>query len=153
MLEGAELGREISRGQAYAADGRVVSLSVVPGRISAAVAGTRPSPYRVLLEVHPLDPAVWTELLAVVLDRPAARAALLRGALPGELARLIPSDPVDIAVQCSCPVHDAICKHAAAVFFDFAARLVDEPLLLLTWRGCETDVITSLLCMPVAKTA
>ncbi len=153
MLEGAELGREISRGQAYAADGRVVSLAVVPGRISAAVSGTRPSPYRVLLEVHPLDPTVWTELLSVVLERPAARAALLRGALPGELARLIPLDPVDVSIQCSCPVHDAICKHAAAVFFDFAARLVDEPLLLLTWRGCEADAITGMLQIPEARTA
>lgn len=139
MLEGAELGREISRGRAYAAEGRVVSLSVTPGRISATVSGTRPRPYRVLLEVQAVPEPVWSALRAEMLSRPAAASALRSGGLPGEAARLIPTDPVDVAISCTCPVHDAICKHAAAVFFDFAARLVDEPQLLLTWRGCALD--------------
>jgi uncharacterized Zn finger protein len=153
LLEGAELGREISRGQAYAAEGRVISLSVTPGRISASVMGTRPDPYRVLLEVTPVKPAVWEALLAQTLSRPAARASLLRGTLPGELARLIPTDPVDVAIQCTCPIHDAICKHAAAVFFDLAARLVDEPMLLLTWRGCDTAGLDVLLEEPEVRSA
>lgn len=41
-----------------------------------------------------------------------ASAARLRGALPGERARLIPADPVEVSVRCSCPIHDASCKHA-----------------------------------------
>jgi len=153
MLEGAELGREIRRGQAYAAEGRVVSLAVSPGRISAAVSGTRPQPYRVLLEVQPLPPETWQALRDEVLRRPAARATLLRGSLPGELARLIPADPVEVSVRCSCPIHDAICKHAVAVFFDFAARLVDEPLLLLTWRDCSTEALVPMLDGPDVRSA
>lgn len=131
----------------------MISLSVTPGRISAAVSGTRPSPYRVLLEVVPIKPAVWERLLDEVLDRPSARAALLRGTLPGELARLIPTDPIEIAIQCSCPIHDTICKHSAAVFFDFAARLVDEPQLLLTWRDCDTTALSRLISAPLVQSA
>ena len=106
-----------------------------------------------LLEVRPVPPEVWDKLRDEVLQRPSARATLLRGMLPGELARLIPADPVEVSVRCSCPVHDAICKHAAAVFFDFAARLVDEPLLLLTWRGCSTAGLASMLDAPDVRSA
>ena len=153
LLEGADLGREIARGRRYAANGRVVSMSITPGRISAAVSGTRPDPYRVLIEVQPVDPVVWRTLQQDILQRPSARASLLRGTLPGELARLIPTDPVTLSIRCSCPVHDAICKHSAATFFDFAARLVDEPLLLLTWRGCSTDRLGTLLRAPESQSA
>ena len=141
MLEGSGLGREIRRGQAYAAEGRVISLAVTPGRISAAVSGTRPRPYRVLLEVKTLEEPVWSSLFEEISRRPGAQHTLASGALPGELARIIPTDPVDVAIACTCPVHDAICKHAAAVFYDFAARLVDRPRLLLIWRGCPVDEV------------
>src|SRR4051812_27929025 len=51
LVDAARLGR----GRSYARSGQVLNLDIKPGRVDSRVQGSRPSPYKVRIEITPLD--------------------------------------------------------------------------------------------------
>lgn len=132
----------LPRGRTYARQGSVGDLRVEPGEIRARVMGSRPDPYDVLLAVRELRDDEWD----CVLDAIVAKAAHAAALLDGELDPAIVTDARDVEVEllpvsgdlrtaCSCPDDAEPCKHAAAVCYQMARTLDDDPFVLFTVRG------------------
>jgi hypothetical protein len=123
MLSAAIAGRadpaRFGRGRDYVRQGAVVDLTIEPGVLGGQVAGSRRTPYDVVVQVPTLG---WraTELLA----QPGA----------GALNELVPAGR-ELSVSCTCPDDAALCKHGVAVALAFAQQVELHPELLATWRG------------------
>ncbi|MBQ0852448.1 SWIM zinc finger family protein [Streptomyces sp. BH-SS-21] len=133
-LDAARLGR----GKAYAGEGHVDAVTVTPGLVLAYVHGSRPRPYRVQIRMRTLSDDDWERFLDTAAERPAHIAALLDKELPQALAdcgvQLLPG-PGDLVPRCSCPDSGHPCKHAAALCYQTARLLDEDPFVLLLLRG------------------
>ncbi|MCX4904218.1 SWIM zinc finger family protein [Streptomyces sp. NBC_00878] len=133
-LDAARLGR----GKAYAREGHVDAITVTPGLVLAYVHGSRPRPYRVQIRMRTLSDDDWERFLDAAAERPGHIAALLDKDLPQSLADsgvgLLPG-PGDLVPQCSCPDSGHPCKHAAALCYQTARLLDEDPFVLLLSRG------------------
>ena len=138
----------LPRGRTYARRGRVGALTVEPGSVRAAVAGSRVMPYLVHVRVRTLDHGEWERLLDAIAARAAHTAALLDGDLPPEVVADAASAGVDllpgageVGPRCSCPDWADPCKHAAAVVYLMADVLDTDPFALLLLRGRTRDEV------------
>ncbi|OII62421.1 hypothetical protein BJP40_29090 [Streptomyces sp. CC53] len=156
-LESAALDpARLARGRAYAGRGLVDAITVTPGRVTAYVHGSRARPYRTEIRLRVLDDDAWERLLDTVAERPDHIAALLDKDVPQtlvEVGGLLPRAG-DLVPDCSCPDHGHPCKHAAALCYQ-AARLLDEdPFTLFLMRGRgEQEVLAGLGRRNTARTA
>ncbi|MFG2866311.1 SWIM zinc finger family protein [Streptomyces sp. NPDC048338] len=156
-LEGTALdAARLARGKAYAGRGHVDAITVTPGRVVAYVHGTRPRPYRTEIRMRTLGDDGWESFLDEVAARPEHIAALLDKDVPHALeavAGLLPA-PGDLIPDCSCPDDGFPCKHAAALCYQ-AARLLDEdPFVLLLMRGRgEQEILAALTRRNAARSA
>ncbi|MFE0424422.1 SWIM zinc finger family protein [Streptomyces sp. NPDC058953] len=136
----------LARGRAYARRGLVDAITVTPGLITAYVHGSRPRPYRTRIRLRVLGDGEWDDLLTAAAG-PEHIAALLDKDIPRALAAtadLLPGSG-DLVPDCSCPDDGFPCKHAAALCYQ-AARLLDEDpfaLFLLRGRG-EREILDAL---------
>ncbi|MCQ6556142.1 SWIM zinc finger family protein [Streptomyces sp. C10-9-1] len=147
-MEDAALDRaRLERGRSYAGSGRVASITVTPGRVTAYVQGGRPRPYRTELRLRTLGDGEWEALLDAAAARPEHIAALLDKEVPHTLAsaaELLPG-PGDLVPDCSCPDDGMPCKHAAALCYRTAALLDEDPFVLFLLRGRgERQVLAAL---------
>ncbi|MFG3380335.1 SWIM zinc finger family protein [Streptomyces sp. NPDC047999] len=147
-MEDAALDRaRLERGRSYAGSGRVASITVTPGRVTAYVQGGRPRPYRTELRLRTLGDGEWDVLLDAAAARPEHIAALLDKEVPHTLAsaaELLPG-PGDLVPDCSCPDDGMPCKHAAALCYRTAALLDEDPFVLFLLRGRgERQVLAAL---------
>ncbi len=137
LEEGALDAARLARGGAYADRGHVDAITVTPGLVLAYVHGSRPRPYRVQVRLRTLDDGDGVASHAAA-ERPGHIAALLDKEMPKSLADcgadLLPG-PGDLAPQCSCPDHGHPCKHAAALCYQTARLLDEDPFVLLLLRG------------------
>lgn len=132
----------LGRGRTYARAKRVVDLEIGPGVAEAKVRGSRPRPYGVIVGLATFDGRQWEQAFDALAAQAAHSAALLDGeltpdvvdALAAEGLELLPTGR-DLRLACSCPDWAVPCKHAAAVCYEVAARLDDDPFLLLLLRG------------------
>lgn len=133
-LDPARLGR----GRAYAGKGHVDAVTVTPGLVLAYVHGSRPRPYRVQIRMRTLADEDWERFLDAAAERPGHIAALLDKDMPQSLAEcgveLLPG-PGDLEPHCSCPDFGHPCKHAAALCYQTARLLDEDPFVLLLLRG------------------
>ncbi|WP_435970693.1 SWIM zinc finger family protein [Streptomyces sp. Qhu_M48] len=127
----------LARGKAYAGRGHVDAITVTPGRVVAYVHGSRARPYRTEIRMRTLGDDGWERFLDEATARPDHIAALLDKDVPHALeavSGLLPA-PGDLVPDCSCPDDGYPCKHAAALCYQ-AARLLDEdPFVLFLMRG------------------
>lgn len=138
----------LPRGRTYARQGKAQEVVLQPGRIVAAVQGSRPRPYKVEIRVRELTAAEWDRFLAVIASKAAHAAALLDGELdPGIDAdareagvELLPVAG-EIQPRCSCPDWADPCKHAAAVCYLAADELDTDPYRLLELRGRTREAV------------
>lgn len=112
----ADPGR-FRRGKRYVAEHAVSRLEIEPGTLTAAVTGSDPRPYRVVVSCTMLP----------ALESTAADALRL------QLARLTP-DAGDLFSSCTCMDDDDVCKHVVAALLALAGELVNRPELLVQWR-------------------
>jgi uncharacterized Zn finger protein len=152
LARGAGRGR-LARGLSYARSGRVDELVVEPGRITATVQGSRPTPYRVDVRLPAFDDALWARAIARLGAGAAATAELVAGALPesaeaafaAEGVSLFPGPGERVAAACTCPDWDRPCKHAAAVCYVFGFRFDRDPFALFALRGRGRDELLTAL--------
>ncbi|GFH35215.1 SWIM zinc finger family protein [Streptomyces pacificus] len=137
----------LARGLAYAGRGRVDAITVTPGRVVAYVHGSRPRPYRAEIRLRTLGEDDWERLLEAAAARPDHIAALLDRDVPHALAAvadLLPA-PGDLIPDCSCPDDGLPCKHAAALCYQTARILDEDPFVLFLMRGRgEQEVLAEL---------
>ncbi|MEK9524466.1 hypothetical protein EAO70_22380 [Streptomyces sp. adm13(2018)] len=127
----------LARGKAYAGRGHVDAITVTPGRVVAYVHGSRPRPYRTEIRMRTLGDDGWERFLDEAAARPDHIAALLDKDVPHALEAVTGLLPAagDLVPDCSCPDDGYPCKHAAALCYQ-AARLLDEdPFVLFLMRG------------------
>jgi uncharacterized Zn finger protein len=146
LIETPGLQRELRRGRRYVEEGRVSSLDVSAGRVSALIQGTRPAPYRVHLDIAVLSDEDWDHALQELFAHAGAWLALKGGQMPTMARRwhLVPREPIEIMLRCSCPVRDLFCKHTAAAVYALAAETAQAPVLLFQWRGRGPHAIDAL---------
>ncbi|MEU9286142.1 SWIM zinc finger family protein [Streptomyces sp. NPDC048275] len=157
LEKGALDAARLARGRAYAAKGHVDAITVTPGLVLAYVHGSRPRPYRVQIRLRTLDEADWDRFLDAAAERPGHIAALLDKEMPRSLADcgvdLLPG-PGDLAPQCSCPDSGHPCKHAAALCYQTARLLDEDPFVLLLLRGRgERELLDALSRRNAARAA
>lgn len=132
----------LARGRSYARGGNVGEITVTPGRVAARVQGSRRTPYRTSMDIPQLSPADWELLLDTAAGQAGHIAALLDHDMPTTLVddatragvRLLPQQG-ELTPNCSCPDWGSPCKHAAAVFYQVARLLDEDPFVLLLLRG------------------
>lgn len=138
----------LPRGRTYARKGTASGLTVEAGSVRAIVAGSRPEPYEVLLEVRRLRDDEWDCVLDAIVAKAGRAAALLDGELdPAVVAdaaaldvELLPRSG-ELRTACTCPDWAEPCKHAAAVCYLMADALDEDPFVLLRLRGMTRDEV------------
>ncbi|MER8000447.1 SWIM zinc finger family protein [Streptomyces sp. NPDC095613] len=146
----------LQRGRAYAGRGRVDAITVTPGRVVAYVHGSRPRPYRTEIRLRTLVEDDWEDLLDAAAARPDHIAALLDKEMPHSLAAAADLLPAagDLTPDCSCPDDGYPCKHAAALCYQTARLLDEDPFVLFLIRGRgESAVLADLTRRNAARSA
>ncbi|MFI2214546.1 SWIM zinc finger family protein [Streptomyces sp. NPDC020141] len=137
----------LARGRAYAGRGQVDAITVTPGRVTAYVHGSRARPYRTEIRLRTLSDDDWNDFLAAAAARPDHIAALLDKDVPHALAdaaELLPAAG-DLIPDCSCPDDGYPCKHAAALCYQTARLLDEDPFVLFLMRGMgEREILAAL---------
>ncbi len=143
----------LTRGRSYARSGQVLNLDVKPGRVDARVQGSRPSPYRVQIEIKPLTAAEWERVADAMAGQAIFAAKLLAGEMPANIEEafaaakvgLFPANRGDLKTECSCPDWSNPCKHIAAVYYLLGEQFDADPFLLFRLRGKSRDEVMAML--------
>ncbi|MFD5270346.1 SWF or SNF family helicase [Streptomyces sp. NPDC058335] len=160
-LEGGALdGAQVRTGRRLARAGAVGAVSVRPGRITAVVQDHDGTGYRadVLLDV--LTDAQWDRFLDLAVERAGHVAALLDREMPPHLVEDAETAGIDLLpglgdleAECGCGAWDH-CGHTAALCYQVARLLDQDPFVLLLLRGrAEESVLADLQARGTAAPA
>lgn len=134
-------GEQLRQGRRFARQGAVGAVSVRPGRITAVVRGRDGTPHRADVLLRELGDAEWDRLLEVTARESGHLAALLDGDMPPHLVEDAESAGVellpgigDLDPSCGCEAWDH-CPHTAALCYQTARLLDQDPFVLLLLRG------------------
>jgi uncharacterized Zn finger protein len=145
---GRTYANRLPRGRNYARDGAVTELIVAPGVVTARVTGSRPTPYRVTMQIPVFTDPQWTAATHALARQLRHSAALLEGRVPEDIDEtldvvglsLFPG-PRELTTKCSCPDVANPCKHVAAVHYTLAHRFDGDPFLLPALRGRDRTAL------------
>jgi uncharacterized Zn finger protein len=145
---GRAYANRLPRGRTYARGGAVTDLVIGPGRVTARVAGRRPKPYRVSMDLPVFTDPQWTAAAHALARQLRHSAALLGGRMPEDIDETL--DVVglslfpgahDLTTRCTCPDVANPCKHVAAVHYVLARSFDADPFLLPTLRGRDRPAL------------
>lgn len=139
----------LSRGRKYARQGQVVSIEEGKDGIVARVQGSRPSPYKIKIQIAPLTDSEWDKVLDALAEQAIFSAQLLAGQMPQEIetafaaaqVALFPSRRSELITDCSCPDYANPCKHVAATHYILGERFDEDPFLIFRLRGRTQEQI------------
>ncbi|MFJ6348074.1 MULTISPECIES: SWF or SNF family helicase [unclassified Streptomyces] len=134
-------GQQLKQGRRHARAGAVGAVSVRPGRITAVVQDRDGTAYRSDVLLQELSGAEWDRLLDLAVDSAGHIAALLDREMPPHLVEdaaaagleLLPGVG-DLEPECGCDAWDH-CPHTAALCYQVARLLDEDPFVLLLMRG------------------
>lgn len=133
--------RQLKEGRRVARDGRVGAVSVRPGRITAVVGARDGSTYRSDVLLQELDEREWDRFLDMAAKRAGHIAALLDREMPAHLIEDAAAAGIDLRPgmgdlepECTCGAWDH-CPHTAALCYQVARLLDQDPFVLLLMRG------------------
>ncbi|WP_405786409.1 SWF or SNF family helicase [Streptomyces sp. NBC_01367] len=134
-------GKHVKQGRRYARAGAVGAVSVRPGGLTAVVRDPDRSAHRTDVLVQEFTEAEWDRLLDLAAAEAGHIAALLDREVPPELAEdaaaagveLLPGIG-DLDPRCDCGEWDH-CPHTAALCYQVARLLDQDPFVLLLLRG------------------
>lgn len=146
----------LRRGRRFAGSGRIGPITISPGRIGADVDDPDGAfPVQVRLDV--LDDGQWGRLLDQVAAEAGHLAALVDGELPRALVESATAAGVhllpgigDLESECTCPDIGDPCQHAAALCYQTAWLLDDDPFVLTLLRGRDRAALVGDLAPRVA---
>ncbi|MET7359991.1 SWF or SNF family helicase [Streptomyces sp. NPDC005562] len=133
--------QQLKAGRRLARAGAVGAVSVRPGRITAIVKGRDGTPHRSDVLLQELSPEAWDRFLGMAVERSGHIAALLDREMPPHLVEdsaaagveLLPGIG-DLEPECDCDAWDH-CGHTAALCYQVARLLDEDPFVLLLMRG------------------
>ncbi|MDX3849970.1 SWF or SNF family helicase [Streptomyces sp. AK02-01A] len=134
-------GEQLKRGRRHARQGAVGAVSVRPGRITAVVRDRDGTAHRSDVLLQQLSEEEWDRFLEMAVDRAGHIAALLDREMPPHLVEdasgagveLLPGIG-DLEPECTCEAWDH-CPHSAALCYQVARLLDQDPFVLLLMRG------------------
>jgi uncharacterized Zn finger protein/superfamily II DNA or RNA helicase len=137
-LENVDYDNRLPRGASYARNGYVKEIKIAGNQITAKVAGSRPSPYKVTIVVPPFFNEQVEQLMTEIIKRPALISKLLNRELdPAILSiaealglKVFPRRWTDFKMQCSCPDWAVPCKHLASVIYVLSREIDNNPFLV-----------------------
>lgn len=143
----------LTRGRSYARSGQVLNLDIKPGRVDSRVQGSRPSPYKVQIDIKPLSDKDWDRVADAMSQQAIFAAKLLSGEMPQNIedafatarVNLFPASKGDLQTKCSCPDWSNPCKHIAAVYYLLGEQFDADPFLLFRLRGKSKDEVIAML--------
>lgn len=153
VLESWGWANRLQRGRSYARAGRVLSVDVQPGEVTARVQGTRPKPYVVRITLPVLTDAQWERVIDAMAGRAVFMAKLLAGEMPQNIeeafeaagVHLFPTSPLEIHMSCTCPDWAVPCKHIAATHYVLGEMFNYDPFLLFLLRGRSREELVDAL--------
>lgn len=133
--------QQLKTGRRLARAGAVGAVSVRPGRITAVVQDRDRTAHRADVLLEELDREQWDRLLDMAIERAGHVAALLDRDMPPHLVEdaaaagveLLPGMG-DLEPECDCGAWDH-CGHTAALCYQVARLLDQDPFVLLLIRG------------------
>ncbi|MFE0778342.1 SWF or SNF family helicase [Streptomyces sp. NPDC058861] len=134
-------GQQLKAGRRHARAGAVGAVSVRPGRITAVVKDRDGTAHRSDVLVREFSGEEWERLLDLAVDSAGHIAALLDREMPPHLVEdaaaagldLLPGIG-DLDPECGCEAWDH-CPHTAALCYQVARLLDEDPFVLLLMRG------------------
>ncbi|MFJ9210496.1 SWF or SNF family helicase [Streptomyces sp. NPDC102264] len=153
-------GQQLKRGRRQAREGAVGAVSVRPGRITAVVQDRDGTAQRSDVLLQQLSEEEWDRFLDMAVDRAGHIAALLDREMPPHLVEdaagagveLLPGIG-DLEPECGCEAWDH-CPHSAALCYQMARLLDQDPFVLLLMRGrSERRLLDELQVRSVARAA
>ncbi|MEU8759738.1 SWF or SNF family helicase [Streptomyces sp. NPDC048659] len=153
-------GQQLKQGRRHARAGAVGAVSVRPGRLTAVVRDPDGMAYRADVLLQELSAAKWDRLLDLAVDSAGHIAALLDRELPPHLVEdaaangleLLPGIG-DLEPECGCGAWDH-CPHTAALCYQVARLLDEDPFVLLLMRGRgERELLDALQERSAARAA
>ncbi|MFE1948331.1 SWIM zinc finger family protein [Streptomyces massasporeus] len=151
-LEGTALdSAQLKAGRRLARAGAVGAVSVRPGRLTAVVLDRDRTAHRADVLLEELSPEQWDRFLDMTVERAGHVAALLDREMPPHLVEdaadagveLLPGLG-DLEPECDCEAWDH-CGHTAALCYQVARLLDQDPFVLLLMRGrAEGSVLDDL---------
>lgn len=141
-LEDAALDSEpVKTGRRLARAGAVGAVSVRPGRITAVVQDRDGTAHRADVLLQELSEDQWDRFLGMTVERAGHIAALLDRDMPPHLVEDAAAAGVellpglgDLEAECDCGAWDH-CGHTAALCYQMARLLDQDPFVLLLMRG------------------
>ncbi|MEU5401590.1 SWF or SNF family helicase [Streptomyces sp. NPDC005963] len=133
--------QQLTKGRKNARAGAVGAVSVRPGRVTAVVRDRDGTGHRCDVLLQELTAAEWDRFLDMAVDRAGHIAALLDREMPTHLVEdaatagveLLPGIG-DLEPECGCGAWD-LCPHTAALCYQVARLLDQDPFVLLLLRG------------------
>lgn len=144
-------GQQVKQGRRYARSGAVGAVSVRPGGLTAVVRDPDGTAHRTDVLVQEFTEAEWDRLLGLAAAESGHIAALLDREVPPELVEdaaaagveLLPGIG-DLDPRCDCDEWDH-CPHTAALCYQVARLLDQDPFVLLLLRGrAEAGLVAEL---------
>ncbi|MFB7442831.1 SWF or SNF family helicase [Streptomyces mirabilis] len=141
-LEDAALDSEpVKTGRRLARTGAVGAVSVRPGRVTAVVRDRDGTAHRSDVLLQELSGEQWDRFLDMAVERAGHVAALLDREMPPHLVEDAAASGVellpglgDLEAECDCGAWDH-CGHTAALCYQMARLLDQDPFALLLMRG------------------
>ncbi|MFI1325619.1 SWF or SNF family helicase [Streptomyces sp. WAC04189] len=142
---------QVKTGRRLARAGAVGAVSVRPGRITAVVRDRDGTTHRADVLLERLSDAQWDRFLDLAIERSGHVAALLDHDMPPHLVEDAASAGIellpglgDLEPECDCGAWDH-CGHTAALCYQVAGLLDQDPFVLLLMRGrAESAVLDAL---------
>ncbi|MFE9027902.1 SWF or SNF family helicase [Streptomyces iakyrus] len=147
-LEGTALdSQQLKTGRRLARAGAVGAVSVRPGRLTAVVQDPDGSAHRADVLLEELSSGQWDHFLDMTAERAGHVAALLDREMPPHLVEdaadagveLLPGLG-DLEPECDCEAWDH-CGHTAALCYQVARLLDQDPFVLLLMRGRDETTL------------
>ncbi|MGW4743756.1 SWIM zinc finger family protein [Streptomyces sp. NPDC004290] len=152
--------QQLKAGRRQARAGAVGAVSVRPGRITAMVKDRDGTSYRGDVLVREFTEEQWERLVDLAVDSAGHIAALLDREMPPHLVEdaaeagldLLPGVG-DLEAECGCEAWDH-CPHTAALCYQVARLLDEDPFVLLLMRGRgERALVEELQARSAARAA
>ncbi|WP_033207985.1 SWIM zinc finger family protein [Streptomyces bikiniensis] len=133
--------QQLKAGRRHARAGAVGAVSVRPGRITAVVKDRDGTAHRSDVLVREFSEEEWERLLDLAVDSAGHIAALLDREMPPHLVEDAAAAGIDLLPgvgdldpECGCEAWDH-CPHTAALCYQVARLLDEDPFVLLLMRG------------------
>jgi len=137
-LNEIDFSNRLPRGRTYANKGAVEAIDIADNQIHAWVAGSRPRPYKVELEIPQFNAGQKAQIIELVTQNALLLSKLLNRELPPALndaceaagVHIFPHTWSDLKGYCSCPDWAVPCKHLAAVLYLIANEIDKDPAMV-----------------------